>query len=103
MSKYSWKFYSARRGVSLKRVVEEKSIRSYEDFVAWCSRREVAPPSEELFNEEVGDMLKAATKPKPALKEVPASPAQKAPSPTKKSAPPKKSAKSTRKSSTRSK
>ena len=103
MSKYSWKFYSARRGVSLKRVVEEKEIRSYEDFVAWCARREVSPPSEELFNEEVGAMLKAPEKPKPTLKEVSASPAQKAPAPTKKSTPLKKSAKSTRKSSTRSK
>ena len=57
MSVYSWRFYSARRGVSLKRIVEEKEIKSYEDFAAWCVKNRVSPPEKELFDQEVGEML----------------------------------------------
>ncbi len=97
MSKYSWKFYSARRGVSLKRIVEEKEIKSYEDFSAWCSKNRVTPPSEEVFNEEVGAMLAPPPKKSAAPRSAASS---KQPKTVKKSTPAKKSTKSTRKSST---
>ena len=94
MSTYSWKFYSARRGVSLKRLVEEKEMSSYEEFVGWCVKNRVTPPSKEVFNEEVGSMLKKPVKQKAPTQEK---------TEAKKSTTPKKSTRSTRKTGTKSK
>ena len=106
MSTYSWKFYSSRRGVSLKRLVEEREMTSYEDLELWCRKNRVTPPSREVFDQEVGAMLK-----KPAQQKAPAptKPAPKKAQPAsdtkvvKKSPAPKRSSRATKKSGTKSK
>ena len=106
MSSYSWKLYSSRRRVSLKRLVEEKEMSSYEDFEAWCVKNRVTPPSREVFDQEVGSMLKKPTKqktPAPEKTEAKKSAPTSAAKEEKKSATPKRSTRSTRKTGSKSK